>query len=700
MSYFSRPQSAAVRIVKPSSNPDEPAKGSQSATSSATNTPRKDTTQRQCRNIVIYGRCKYQDKGCIYYHPPSTPPEAPATPSPPATSGARPESPVVSGVLSAHAVNAPVFVPKAASTIAASVGGSASSPPTPSRPPTASAYSDDPFVQQDNQWQDYEEEQSGYDYSYDGNGQMESLAGQMEELSTGYYDDSYDGHHYGSGYDDAAAYFATAPAPMFIRQPLNYHLYTPTTTPDFVPSTTNTHFVPPSAELRQMMQERSETIRGVAPPGLNLPDELQGYHTLVPLEVTPTGTERRKFGNWYSTVYRAIKASDGLPYVLRRIENYRLVSAAAFGPIEFWSNLKHPTVVNVKEAFTTRAFDDNSLVVVYAYHPNSRTLADLHLKQNKPPPVTTPVPTPTFTPRGGRFQPGPFGGQIPQSGLVLGQQQPPVPERTMWSYIVQIAGAIKRVHEAGYAVRNIDATKILLTSQNRIRLSSCGTMDVLMHDTPQDVHLLQQEDLSQFGRLIFTLCCQNTGASVGPHFQKSIDHILRFYGQDMKSLALWLISKGSVKNIDSILDSIRGRVLQEQEDALSGMDRYEHELQSELENARLVRLMTKFGFINERPEFAREPRWSETGDRYIIKLFRDYVFHQVDEHGNPVLDMSHVLECLNKLDAGTDEKMMLVARDEQSCLVVSYKDVKACMEGAFSDLTKAAIASPAAYKHR
>lgn len=47
--------------------------------------------------------------------------------------------------------------------------------------------------------------------------------------------------------------------------------------------------------------------------------------------------------------------------------------------------------------------------------------------------------------------------------------------------------------------------------------------------------------------------------------------------------------------------------------------------------------------------FAREPRWSETGDRYIIKLFRDYVFHQVDENGNPVINLSHVLACLNKV---------------------------------------------------
>jgi PAB-dependent poly(A)-specific ribonuclease subunit 3 len=54
-------------------------------------------------------------------------------------------------------------------------------------------------------------------------------------------------------------------------------------------------------------------------------------------------------------------------------------------------------------------------------------------------------------------------------------------------------------------------------------------------------------------------------------------------------------------------------------------------------------------YSNRIARFAREPRWSETGDRYIIKLFRDYVFHQVDEHNNPVLNLSHVLTCLNKV---------------------------------------------------
>lgn len=40
-----------------------------------------------------------------------------------------------------------------------------------------------------------------------------------------------------------------------------------------------------------------------------------------------------------------------------------------------------------------------------------------------------------------------------------------------------------------------------------------------------------------------------------------------------------------------------------------------------------------------------------------------------------------------KLDAGLDEKMMLMSRDEQSCLIVSYKEVKNCIIAAFKDLT-------------
>lgn len=78
-------------------------------------------------------------------------------------------------------------------------------------------------------------------------------------------------------------------------------------------------------------------------------------------------------------------------------------------------------------------------MVVYDYHPNSQTLFEAHIKSKAP-----------------QFQNGRLQAQHSRIG-----------ERTLWSYIVQIANAIKAVHDAGMAVRIIDATKILVTSENR-----------------------------------------------------------------------------------------------------------------------------------------------------------------------------------------------------------------------------------------
>lgn len=70
----------------------------------------------------------------------------------------------------------------------------------------------------------------------------------------------------------------------------------------------------------------------------------------------------------------------------------------------------------------------------------------------------------------------------------------------------------------------------------------------------------------------------------------------------------------------------------------------------------------------------------------MIKLFKDFVFHQVNEAGWPLLDWGHVVEALNKLDLGVNEKIMLLSRDEMSMLVVSYADVKQCINNTFREL--------------
>src|SRR5690606_33905751 len=96
--------------------------------------------------------------------------------------------------------------------------------------------------------------------------------------------------------------------------------------------------------------------------------------------------------------------------------------------------------------------------------------------------------------------------------------------------------------------------------------------------------------------------------------------------------------------------------------ALHESDTLRSELSTSLENGRIARLMMKLAIINERPEFNGDPEWSENGERYTLKLFRDYVFHQVDAAGQPVVDLGHIISCLNKLDAGTDERVCLTSR--------------------------------------
>ncbi|PSS37274.1 hypothetical protein PHLCEN_2v912 [Hermanssonia centrifuga] len=218
----------------------------------------------------------------------------------------------------------------------------------------------------------------------------------------------------------------------FVREPLNYHLYTQPRPENLQ----HKYFV--SDELREELQKRSESIYITPPSGLDLPEETQGYHSLVPLE--PVVGERHNFSNWHSTVYKAINSMDGFPYVMRRIENFRLISESALSGIKAWSRIRHPNLVAVKEAFTTLAFNDNSLMVVYDYHPNSETLNEAHLKSKAPQFIN------------GRLQ----------------TQNTRVAERTIWSYVIQIASVLKTVHEAGLAVRVVDDNKILVTSKNRL----------------------------------------------------------------------------------------------------------------------------------------------------------------------------------------------------------------------------------------
>lgn len=80
--------------------------------------------------------------------------------------------------------------------------------------------------------------------------------------------------------------------------------------------------------------------------------------------------------------------------------------------------------------------------------------------------------------------------------------------------------------------------------------------------------------------------------------------------------------------------------------------------------------------------------WSDTGERYLLSLYRDLVFHSVHGGGVPNLDWGHVVHQLNLLDAGSPEKTMLSSRNGDALMLVRYADLRNAVEHAYQDLLR------------
>ncbi|KNZ47039.1 hypothetical protein VP01_672g2 [Puccinia sorghi] len=468
----------------------------------------------------------------------------------------------------------------------------------------------------------------------------------------------------------------SAPSMSNFQRPLNYHLYAPP-----LPHSSNQHphqlalnkfFMP--ASIRETLQKKSAAIlQGPTHEVARTPEDLGAYHSLVVLDsphatnnatssihpAIPGGVANGSSSlnpganvnrSPYSSrvlrnpcwIYKAFCSLDGKAYCLYRVEGVRLKAGqgeVAIGQVERWRKIRHPAIVNQTDVMTTLLIF-TAILFAYDYHPLSQTLYDEHISSKKSgtrsfaaDEVDHRSSLSNTTHTGSRYnRHRPTNGNQSRIGLVE--------ERIIWSYVLQvdsifdfiIANAIKTVHSANLSVRTIDTTKILLTGTNRVRINGCGILDVTEYSPHQMAEDMQLEDLRDLGCLICSLASSSICAKTDNNsLTKGMEYVKQFYSPELK-----------------------------------------------LENGRLVRLMVKLGFINERPEyvlFDHDPNWSETSERYLLKLFRDYVFHQVDSQGKPVTDLSHVLMCLNKLDSNSDEKLTLISRDDQTCAIVTYAEV-------------------------
>uniref|UniRef100_A0A8C5TES2 PAN2-PAN3 deadenylation complex subunit PAN3 n=1 Tax=Malurus cyaneus samueli TaxID=2593467 RepID=A0A8C5TES2_9PASS len=436
-------------------------------------------------------------------------------------------------------------------------------------------------------------------------------------------------------------YTDTTPAPLTGMVFPNYHIYHP--------AAPHVAYMQPKAnapsffmadELRQELINRHLiTMAQVDQADIPVPAEVDSYHSLFPLEPLPPPNRIQKTSNfgYITSCYKAVNSKDDLPYCLRRIHGFRLVNTKCMVLVDMWKKIQHSNIVTLREVFTTKAFGEHSLVFAYDFHAGGETMMSRHFND--------PSADSYFTKRKWGQHDGPLPRQ--HAGLL--------PESLIWAYIVQLSSALRTIHTAGLACRVMDPTKILVTGKTRLRVNCVGIFDVLTFDNSQNNPLalmaqFQQADLISLGKVVLALACNSLSGIQRENLQKAMELVTINYSSDLKNLILYLLTdQNRLRSVNDIMPMIGARFYTQLDAAQMRNDVIEEDLAKEVQNGRLFRLLAKLGTINERPEFQKDPTWSETGDRYLLKLFRDHLFHQVTEAGTPWIDLSHIISCLNKV---------------------------------------------------
>lgn len=423
-----------------------------------------------------------------------------------------------------------------------------------------------------------------------------------------------------------------------------------------------TRFLP--EHLYEYYAQRAALQTLSLPPGharlLELPSE---YVSMWPLDahvherVHVTGS----FG-YVTSLFKAVSTKDGVAYAVRRVEGVRAAPALLRTVVESWQRATHPCIVPLRRVTAIGSGATPALLFEHDYLVGARSVKELYLSKG--------------------------------SG-----ETPAIPEEKMWSIVSQLLLAVRAAHDAGLTFRGLAAQRVLIHGHFRIAISSAGVLDVCESDNPKPLSEWQPADILTLGQLLLQLATRNGNATVHSHgssISSMLEVVKSTYSSSLHALIVLLLSKPVP--VHELVRLLAPQLASALDAAASHADLLDTVLAREMDNGRIMRLLFKLNFICERAEHDGNPQWAETGDRYPLKLFRDFVFHQTGDDGRPVLDMAHTLEALTLLDAGSSERILLSSRDGATLLVASYAQLKQALEAAYDDL-KAASSRGAAVEH-
>ena len=79
-----------------------------------------------------------------------------------------------------------------------------------------------------------------------------------------------------------------------------------------------------------------------------------------------------------TSVYKATNTKNGQYVALRRIHGFRLVNTKCMVLVDQWKKLQHANLIALRQVFTTKTFNDHSMVFVYDFYPGAETLMSKH----------------------------------------------------------------------------------------------------------------------------------------------------------------------------------------------------------------------------------------------------------------------------------------------------------------------------------
>jgi len=344
----------------------------------------------------------------------------------------------------------------------------------------------------------------------------------------------------------------------------------------------------------------------------NLPTAINQYHSLYQIEEKPSGVPG-------CLNYRSLSSSDGKVYLLRRVlGNSQFDSQFVIKCVERWKRVRHPSIVPLCEAFTTFAFTQgaaNELVFVYPFYDNAHVFREVYLSND------------------------------------MNMQLSPLPEKIIWTLFVQLTSSLDALHSAEMiAGESLSPNGILVVGTHRIRLNKCGVAETLSTDAVgsrsysqhglyflNDFQRKKQEDVWRLMHLLFLLTLRSQASivkngvlQVGVNEALNVLQQTAIYSDDILNILAFLVdhyNRSLPVSVTQILSLVTPQIVYDYSHVWLHADRLEAELNRRLNASRLFRIISLFGFVLDWEDGSTNPQWSETEEKYILRLFFEYMFH-------------------------------------------------------------------------